>query len=148
MMGVHVRNIVSAVLLLAASALPVIAATSKAAGSEKVTVCQLERVLAAAQGKPDAEVARQLSGLELIERMNSAKLVRWQVAFPGERTRQALLILADSSVFLDPPNEEIPANRTPDSAALRQMLVQVVNYVNTTLHQFAELHCNAGDNRL
>jgi hypothetical protein len=38
------------------------------------TVEAVQRILAEDKSKPDAEVARQLSGLELTERMSSAKL--------------------------------------------------------------------------
>ncbi|HWT66959.1 MAG TPA: hypothetical protein VN151_12665 [Terracidiphilus sp.] len=44
-------------------------------------------------------------------------------------------MLADASSFLEPPEGEIGSQPTPDSAATRQMLVRVVDYVNTTLRQ-------------
>ena len=65
-------------LLLAALTVPAIAVTAKLTGPEKITVAQLEQALAAAQGKPDAELAQQLSNLELIERLSPGKLVRWK----------------------------------------------------------------------
>ena len=58
-------------LLLVGIAFPALAA-------KRVTVEQLEQLLAAAHGKPDAEVARQLSDLELTERLSSARLSRWE----------------------------------------------------------------------
>jgi hypothetical protein len=56
-------------LLAAGVTLPGFAAT-------RVTVEQLEHVLAAAHGKPDVKVAKQLSDLELTERLSAAKLLR------------------------------------------------------------------------
>jgi hypothetical protein len=99
-----------------------------------VTVDQLEQVLVAQEAahRTDADIAQQLSGLELTERVSTARLARLKADLPGEKAQQALIALADSSVFLDPPAAEIPANPRPDAAALRQMLVSVVNYVNTT----------------
>lgn len=122
-------------LLLAALTVPAIAVTAKLTGPEKITVAQLEQALAAAQGKPDAELAQQLSNLGLIERLSPGKLARWQAELPGEKSRQSLLILADQSAFLPPPDAELAINPAPGPASTRQMLVQVVNYVNTTARQ-------------
>src|ERR1035437_4579413 len=108
-----------------------------AGASVQVTVEQLEQALAAANAahRTDADVAQQLSGMELIERLSMAVQVRLGAALPGEKARQALVALADSSQFLDPPAAGIPADPTPEPAALRRMLVAVVNYVNTTVRQ-------------
>jgi hypothetical protein len=126
------------VLVLAALTLPSIAATPKDAGPQKITVAQLEQTLSAAQSVPDGELAQQIAGLDLTERLSSAKLARFQSALPGEKARQALLALADRSVFLDPPAEDIPANPVPDAAALRQMMVLVVDYVNRAVHKLPD----------
>jgi hypothetical protein len=121
-------------ILLAGLALPVFAANDAAVA--KITVAQLEQTLAAAHGKPDADVARQLSGVELTERLNMVKLAALKAALPGDKAREQLEILANSAAFLDPPAAEILADSTPAPAATRQMLTQVVTYVNTTAHQF------------
>jgi VWFA-related protein len=96
-------------------------------------VDQLEQVLASAQGKPDAEVVRQLSDLELTERLNSGKLSHWKAVLPGELTQQQLVALADASAFLAPPPAEIPAAPVPDFAAQRQIMGLVVRYVSKTI---------------
>jgi hypothetical protein len=119
--------------LLAGIALPVFAA--KDATVAKVTVAQLEAMLTAAHGTPDADVARQLSGLELTERLNKVKLAQLKAELPGDKAREQFMILADSSAFLDPPAAEILPDPTPDAAAARQMLTKIVNYVNTTARQ-------------
>jgi ferric-dicitrate binding protein FerR (iron transport regulator) len=110
-----------------------------AAPVAKFTVAQLEQTLATAHDRPDAEVARQLSGLELSERLNTAKLAQLKADMPGDKAREQLVILADSAAFLDPPAAEIPADAAPDPAAAHQMLTQVVNYVNTTTRQLPNL---------
>ena len=51
-----------------------VAMTRPALASKRVTVSQLEEVLAAVSGKPDAEVAQQISDLELTERLSAEKL--------------------------------------------------------------------------
>ena len=109
------------ILLFVAVALPALAATPKHIGPERTTIAQLEVALSQAQGKADSEVAQQLSGLELTERLNSAKLARLKAALPGEEARGALLILADQSAFLPPPNDEILHDPAPEPAATRRM---------------------------
>jgi hypothetical protein len=111
----------------------------KAAQAGKVTVAQLEQALATAHGKPDAEVAKQLSGLELTERMNTAKLAELKADLPGDKAREKLVILADSSVFLAPPEAEILADPTPDPETARKMLTSIVNYVNAANRQLPNL---------
>src|ERR1700730_17925678 len=126
------------VLFLVALTLRSTAVTPKDTGPQKVTVAQLEQTLSDAQGKPDAEVAHQLGRLDLTERLSSAKLARFQSTLPGEKARQALLALADSSAFLDPPAQDIPNNPAPDPAALRQMMTLLVDYVNRAVHKLPD----------
>jgi hypothetical protein len=118
-------------------ALPVFAA--KEVAKEKVTVAQLEQVLATAHGKPEIELALQLSGMELTERISAARLRRLSADLPGDKARQALMILADSAAFLKPPAAEIPPDPTPDPTATRKMLTAVVDYVNKTVPQLPNL---------
>ena len=99
----------------------------------RVTVDQLEQLLAAAHGQPDAEVARQLSNLELTERLSSTKLLSWKASLNGTKARQALVALADASVFLDPPQSEILADATPDLFEQKLMLSRALDYVNRTI---------------
>jgi hypothetical protein len=73
----------------------------------RVTVQQLDQLLTTLHKQPDGKVAKQLFGLELTERASSLRLERWQADFPGKRTREALLALADASAFLDLPASEI-----------------------------------------
>jgi VWFA-related protein len=106
-----------------------------ATATRRVTVEQLEKVLAAAHGKPDAKVAQQLANLELTERLSATELSRLDADLPGPDSRRSLLVLADLSAFLDPPTSEIPAAAPPDLAAQRQMMAQAVDYASKTIHQ-------------
>ncbi len=115
-------------LLLAEIALPSLAA-------KRVTVEQLEQVLAAAHGKPDAKLGQQLSVLELTERLSAIQLARWQAELPGPESRRSLVLLADLSAFLDLPVAEIPATATPDFATQRGMIALTVDYATKTIHQ-------------
>ena len=108
-------------------------------GAKRVTVEELDRTLAAAQGLPDAEIAQKLSDLELTERLSSARLERLDAKLPGKRSRQALTILSDASVFLDPPAAEIPNQPTPDLFTQRKIMALTVKYVSQTVHQLPNL---------
>jgi hypothetical protein len=111
----------------------------KALVIQSVSVAQLEQTLAASRAASDADLALQLTALELTERLSTAQLTSLSNALPGEKSRLALMLLADKSVFHDPPAADIPPDPAPDAAATRQMLVHIVNYVNTTLRQLPNL---------
>jgi hypothetical protein len=114
-------------------------ATTKPGPPEKVTVDQLEQVLSVSRGKSDADMAQALSTLELTERLGSTRFAHLKANLPGEKSQLALLILADQATFLHPPDDEIVQDPAPDPSTTHQMLVQIVNYVNTTVRQLPNL---------
>ena len=81
---------------------------------KRVTVEQLQEIVAGTHGKRDDEAARQLSNLELVERLSSDKLALWQGNLPGPEARLCLTNLARESVFLDLPRGELPSLPPPD----------------------------------
>ena len=103
------------------------------ASIERVTVEQLEQRLKSAGGTSDTEIAKQLVRMELIERLSSAKLAALEVTLKGKKARQALVALADESVFLAPPAAEIPSTAPPDTATQRLMISRAVDYANKTI---------------
>ena len=120
------------VWLIAQFALPVFAA-------KRVTVAQLERLVAAEHAKSDAKIAQHLYDLELTERLTVARLATLEAALPGPESRRSLVALADQAAFLDPPPAEIPAAAIPDSDAQRRMMAQAVDYAAKTMHQLPNL---------
>src|ERR1700730_5847551 len=93
--------------------------TSIAGASKRVTVAQLEQALTAAHTahRPDAEIVRQIDGLELSERLTEVKFNQLAAYLDaGSQAALALQLLADQSVFLDPPASELPSTPTPDDA--------------------------------
>jgi VWFA-related protein len=108
---------------------------SPAFGAKRVSVAELEQTLATSHEHTDAEVAQQLSNLELAERLSADRLAKLEAALPGEKARQALIMLADPSAFLDPPANEIPATPSPNPDDQRKILTLTVNYVSQTIHQ-------------
>jgi VWFA-related protein len=103
-----------------------------------ITVSQLEQMLEAAHGSKDNEVAQELSGVELTERMTSTRLSSWKGRLPGERSRAALVAVADRSAFLALPPADIPATATPDPAVRQQMLSRMVEYWTKTMLQLPD----------
>lgn len=106
---------------------------------KKVGVDELAQMIAAAQSTPDRELGQKLSQIVLTERLSSRRLLELSKRLPGDESRTDLSLLADQSMFLPPPRDELAAAAAPDSAATRQMLVKVVNYVNTTVRQLPNL---------
>jgi VWFA-related protein len=103
------------------------------AGIERVTVAQLEEALKMMRGSSDSDVARQLSVMELTERLSSARLAALQALLKDKKAQRALVALADESVFLALPAEEIPSTAPPDATTQRLMISRTVDYVNKTI---------------
>ena len=99
----------------------------------RVTATELQQIAASARGKSDGEVARQLSKLELTERLTGAKLTSLTEELRGKKTRQALEALAGAASFLEPPPSEIPADAPPDLSAQHNILDLAAAYLNTTM---------------
>ncbi len=116
-----------AILLLAALLL----ATAHAA--QLVTVDQIQQILAASHSESDAKLAGEISSLEATERIDTSTLARWQAAAPGDRTRAALLLLADSSAFLPLPASQIVDQPAPDGTELNQIVMRTIDYLGKIL---------------
>jgi hypothetical protein len=101
--------------------------------SVRVTVEQLEKVLAAAKDMPDGKLAKQLSNLELTERLSGAKLAAWKAGLPGAKATAALVILADQSAFLDPPMAEIVAAAPPGLHEQGRLISLAADYFAKTI---------------
>lgn len=97
------------------------------AATDQVTVAQLQGILERKSG--DRELAEKLSGLQLTERCDTQRLETWLKLMPGERSRQALTEVADASVFLPPPPDEVLPLPVPDQAAQQAMIRRVTDFV-------------------
>ncbi|MGB7546525.1 MAG: hypothetical protein WBM14_02140 [Terracidiphilus sp.] len=122
------RTLALILLLVCGACFPAVAA-------KPVTVEQLQQALNNLNGKPDAEIARHLSELQLSERLSLSSFGRLKGLMPGDKSRQALLAIADESAFLAPPPSEIPDTPTPDFAEQRRIMGLVVAYVSKTVPQ-------------
>src|ERR1019366_4362873 len=101
--------------------------------ARSITVVELHQMLEGTRGKRDADLAREISDLELTERLSDAKVAAWQSGLRGEKSRAALAALADASHFLDPPAADVPADAAPDLSAQQRMIARAVDYVNKTM---------------
>jgi VWFA-related protein len=101
--------------------------------AKQISVEQLEQALKEAHSRPDAEVAEELSGLELTQRLGSTILASWQAGLPGVRSRATLAALADASVFLALPPAQNPATPPPELAEQRRMIAATFNYLKETI---------------
>jgi VWFA-related protein len=101
--------------------------------ANRVTVEQLDQIFAGLRSEPDAEVANQLSKLGLTERLNDAKLSSWIAALHGRKARQALLALADASVFLPPPPADVSNIPAPDLTEQKHIVSLALDYLNETI---------------
>ena len=118
-------------LLVVGSAFPAFAA-------KRVTVQQLQQVLTATRGEPDAKIAGRLTGLELTERLSLSALSHFEAGLPGPKSRRSLLVLADYSAFLDPSPAEIPATAAPDFATQRQIMARTVDYAGKAISRLPD----------
>jgi VWFA-related protein len=103
----------------------------------RVSIDQLQKVLE--QDESDGDKAKQLSGLELTERLSERRLSLLDGIVHGKRTRQELRILADVSAFLDPPPDEIPNEPPPDADAQQRMLSLASAYLRNTIRKLPDL---------
>lgn len=109
--------------------------TWPAFGAQQVTVEQLKEKLASSGAETDEQLASQISEMQLTERLNSQLQVRMKAGLQGDKSRQALIALADESGFLDLPPAEIPAEAAPDEGRQRQIAAMVVEYATRINHQ-------------
>lgn len=125
-----------AILLLALSL------TSPAIAAERVSVSQLEAILAKAGAEQDNALASRLSTLELTERFGSARLDHWKSSLPGTHSQRALIGLADRSAFLAPPQDELVAAPAPDLAEQRRIMGLVASYVGKAIPQLPRFYAS------
>jgi hypothetical protein len=100
-----------------------------AGAAEKVTVAGLEERLAGWHKDSDKKIATRLEDFGLTERLSTAKLEKMSAQLPGDRSRAALLAIADASAFLPPPADEVAADPAPEQKAQGQMLLRAIEYV-------------------
>ena len=98
-----------------------------------ISVKQLEALISDGRNTSRADMAHRLENMQLTERLNSAKLAELARRVRGREARESLEVLADESVFLPSPAEEILSTPPPDPATQHQIISNVITYINTTV---------------
>lgn len=99
---------------------------------KNLSIEQMEQMLIKLQGKPDGKVAGELEDLQLTERVSPARLARWETGFPGKRTHEELMKLADMTSFMNPPASDVLRDPPPDVETEERMLALAFDYVRLT----------------
>ena len=115
-----------------AQILVILELTRIASATTPVTVEQLNRIVASIDGKQDAEAARQLSDLSLTEQLSSKNLLYLKNKLAGEKAKQALVVLADASVFLHPPLADVLTLAPPTQNEQAKMVSLIYEYLEKT----------------
>jgi hypothetical protein len=111
-----------------------------AKAAQNISVGQMEQLLLTLRGQPEKKVAHALEDVDLSERASLARLTQWEAEFPGERTREELMRLADESAFMDPPAEDVVQDPAPDTEAQQHILQLAVEYVKSTATRLPNLY--------
>jgi len=131
----------------------ILAAAPGTAGAQRVTVKQLEQILAASRTTPpigsnevgnadlqnqidrESSLTPRLTALVLTERLTELERARIAAKYGlGPLTRSALELLADRSAFLDPPASENRTLPPPDADAQKTMVRLAGEFVFKTLN--------------
>ena len=115
--------------------LTIVGMTLSAFAAEPVTVEQLKAMLAQEKGSGESALVAKLSALQLTERLSSQELTQLKANLPGEKSRAALVSLADASVFLDQPRAAIDDRAAPGVAEQKQIAARIVDYVGRASHR-------------
>lgn len=107
--------------------------------AKRITVQELAKMLDGTAKERDSELADQLAGLELTERLNSLDLARLMRSL-DRKSRAALTGLADQSAFLDPPAAEIVSEAAPDDAAQHAMVLRTEAYLQSVLPRLPDFY--------
>ncbi|HWG22079.1 MAG TPA: hypothetical protein VG225_16235 [Terracidiphilus sp.] len=112
-------------------------AVSAWAASKKMTVAQLEDLLASQHqaGKSDADVAAELQNVELTEELTHSTMNSMSPEVPGQLTTEQLYVLEIRSAVLPAPATDISTAAAPDAAAQKAMLDKAMDYAAKTYAQ-------------
>ena len=111
-----------------------------AMAAKTMSVEQMEQLLIKLHGQPDGKVAGKLDDVELTERVSLAQLEAWEAEFPGVRTHEELVRLADISIFLNPPAAEVLGDPPPDTEAQVRILQRTLEYVRAKISRLPDFY--------
>jgi len=105
-----------------------------------MTVAQMGQFLAgAAQHDSDDALAVKVDSIHLSERLTPGAVAQMEETLhAGPRTRESLQLLADGSVFLAPPPNELPTRPAPSAAEQQAMMSGLTNFVAVTMRRLPD----------
>lgn len=106
---------------------------------QRVSVEKLQDSITESHDASDSELAKQLEGMELTERLSTPRLIELQNRVRGKKARETLETVADESMFLPPPPEEIPSTPKPDLSTQSQMISRTIDYLHTTIPKLPDV---------
>jgi len=109
--------------------------------AQKVTVAQLEKFLVdqSAIRHSDKALGDRLSHVTLSERLTDRTLARITTETrPGPQTTEWLDLLAAASIFLAPPDAEIPVAAAPDLATQRKLISKAHDFADNALRHLPD----------
>jgi hypothetical protein len=110
----------------------------RAFAAERVSVAQLTQAVADLHDLPDENAAQRINVLELTERLIRPRYEELKSALPGEKSRQALLAVADSSAFLDLPAGDALGDPAPDQATKGRIVSRAADFVVETISRMPD----------
>lgn len=105
-----------------------------------VTVAQLEQFLSAAHELRDKKLAAQIYDLRLTQQLSDSNLARLEKELPGPESEKALVAIADESVFLKLPAEDIPPRPAPSPTEQAAILARAMDYLTRTVHALPDFN--------
>lgn len=126
--------------LIAVALLIVFGAARPALAAKTLSTEKMEELLATLHGRPDGRVAGELDDVQLTERVSAVRLARWEAEFPGARSHEELMKLADMSAFLDLPASDVVPDPRPDVKTQLSILSLAVHYVADTMPRLPDFY--------
>lgn len=103
------------------------------AETRPVTVAQLRQFVEQAHSRSDGDVAGELGGMRLTQRLSEEDLAALVKELHGKRAHEALTALGELSESLDPPLADIPAAAAPTVDEQRQIVDRAAKYLSQTM---------------
>ena len=118
-----------------------VAPTLLLAGTRKMTVGQLQDVLAGLQHsqKSDEQVANELKQIELTEELTTDTMNSMVNLVTGPLATEQMYVLEARSAMLAPPDTDLPKTAPPDVAAQQALLAKAQDYADKTYPQLPRL---------
>lgn len=102
-------------------------------GFHRLSVAELDALVHASAGKRESELAKELPGLELTERLSTPHLQQLLPLLRDQIARQELIEVSDRSAFLSLPSGEIPAAPAPSVQEQRAMMQRTFAYLKNVI---------------